>query len=148
MAEPRERAAKLRDAGLSYEKIARDLDVGSATVYRWLNPEYNERHLAVSRAWKDAHREQDRARNRAYAQAHRYDLCPHCGNRKCDDSEMCVECRDVTATVRRSLGEGMWADGWSMAEFREILGVHAPTMRERGWDLPYRYRNTKRQLAA
>lgn len=51
--------------------------------------------------------------------------------------------RDEVYEVRRSLVEGMWADGWSSRDIATVLGW-APTgsisvLRNYGYDLPHRY---------
>jgi hypothetical protein len=116
------------------------------------DPVKAEKSRAASRAWKEQHREQNRTRDRAWHQDHDYGPCPICAGRMVLGSEMCAGCISDIADVRRSLAEGMWADGWSLKEMCEVLGVQTGyfgVRRERdGWDLPYRYRNTKRQLAA
>lgn len=57
-------ARRLRGGGGTYQQIASALGVGNATVYRWLNPGYDEASRAASRAWKDRHREANRQRDR------------------------------------------------------------------------------------
>ena len=52
----RQLAQEHRDKGWSYKRISRELGVGESTVYRWLNPEYAERHRAVSRQLKQRYR--------------------------------------------------------------------------------------------
>lgn len=51
--------------------------------------------------------------------------------------------RDAVYEVRRSLVEGMWADGWSGREITEVLGWRPASsvsvLRAYGYDLPYRY---------
>lgn len=142
-----EGAVKLREAGLSYLEIARYLGVGKATVYRWINPDYAEQSREASRAWKASNRD----RTREYDQAHAHKPCPNCGGEMSRQREMCAGCHAVVADVRRSLAEGMWADGWLLREINEVLGWKMPggvtVMRRCGWDLPYRYR-VKGRLAA
>jgi hypothetical protein len=63
-----------------------------------------------------------------------------------------VDCLRALEAARRSIAEGMWADGWSIMEINAVFGWTSrgalACMRDRGWDLPYRYRNTKRQREA
>jgi hypothetical protein len=51
--------------------------------------------------------------------------------------------------VRRSLVEGMWADGWSGREIADVLGwgkaSSVSVLRNYGYDLPYRYDAVRRQ---
>jgi hypothetical protein len=64
--------------------------------------------------------------------------------------------RDEVYEVRRSLVEGMWADGWSGREIAEVLGwgksSSVSVLRNYGYELPYRnlpYRMfEERRLAA
>lgn len=171
MATDRERAVQLRAAGLDYGLIATYLGVSQATVYRWLNPDYEERQRRVSLAWKDRNREANRARD--LERGRRPENRGACANPCCENLRglnaernrpadspprvgkngqtyshgYCQECVKAIAAVRRSLGEGAWADGWSNTEFRVIAGMDSGAARARGWDLPYRYKNTKRQRA-
>src|SRR6266705_878289 len=46
------KAEELRSDGISYEQIARTLDVGSSSVFRWLNPEARELEREKNRSWK------------------------------------------------------------------------------------------------
>lgn len=152
MSTNRERAAVLREAGLGYNDIARYLGVGIGTVYRWINPEHEKHQRAVSLAWKDRNREANRARDRQHLQDIK-DPCPNCGTLKSHNRAQCLGCFTVTAEVRRTLAEGMWADGWLIREINDALGWTAPggitSMRPRGWDLPHRYRmENGRRVAA
>lgn len=47
-----ERAAALRNEGLGWTTIGRQLEVPATTIKRWLDHDYNARHLATSRAAK------------------------------------------------------------------------------------------------
>lgn len=145
---PRERAAVLRETGLTYDEIARYLAVSRNTVYRWLNPDYEEHQRAISLAWKDRNRE----RKRAHDREHMRKPCPVCGRDMMRHSEMCQGCRSAIAGVRRTVTEGMWAQGWPIREIAEVLGVgttYFAPMRARGWDLPLRYRmENGRRVAA
>jgi hypothetical protein len=136
------RAVNLRSQGLLYREIARELHISKTTAIRLCDPGYAERHRANARAWKDAHREQNRARDRQYQQDIK-DPCPHCGTAKSPEWAQCSSCREAAIAVRRTLAEGMWADGWLTREITEALGMDhgqlAP-MRAHGWDLPHRYR--------
>ena len=55
-AELRDQACRLRDEGLGYSLISRELDVPYSTVKRWTDAEYAERQRAVSRAVKERYR--------------------------------------------------------------------------------------------
>lgn len=152
MASKRERATVLREAGLGYAEIARALQVGIGTAHRWVNPETEERGRETARAWKDAHREHNRARDRQ----HHYDTkdpCPHCDAPKLPEASTCRDYFLATAAVRRSVTEGMWADGWTHREINDTLGVSGDYIGPRrvrdGWDLPHRYKvQNGRRVAA
>lgn len=138
----RERAVKLRDAGMIYPEIARCLGVSTSTAQRWCKPDLAERHRVAARAWKDAHREQNRARDRATM--HR--PCPNCGGPMRRQNSQCSECYGATVIVRRSIIQGAWLDGWMLSEIAAIIGTTARSlavtmvrMRRDGWELPYRY---------
>lgn len=143
------RAMHSADPGLSYAEIGRRFGVTRSAVSKLLNPDrakiYNQRSEA-SPGRREAKTAWDRAN---YGK--RFDWC-ECGLAKLKISERCVDCLHATATVRRTLAEGMWADGWSLREMAAAMGVKAgyfSVMRiERGWDLPYRYQGTKRQRPA
>lgn len=103
-----ERALALRAEGRSYMSIARELGVGKATVYRWINPAYDEQSRATARAWK--------ARNPG--------TCEICGASKSHDphSPRCLGCVAVIADFRESLVVGMWEDGWTYSEIAAAMG--------------------------
>lgn len=116
---------------------------------RWkrkIDPAYAERDKASARGWKAA----NRTRTRAYDAAHAHKPCPVCGVPMSRGSQKCEGCQAATADVRRTLAEGMWADGWLTREITATLGMRhgqlAP-MRVHGWDLPHRYR-VKPRVAA
>lgn len=145
----RDRAAVLREAGLSYREIGHYLGVSAPTVIRWLNPGSNERSRAMSRAWKERNRDVNRARDRQRQQDTR-DPCPTCGTLKFPSSSECEGCVHARAAARRTLIEGMWADGWTIREIGAALGVDFKMqighLRLRdGYDLPYRYGETHRE---
>lgn len=109
------------------------------SAVRRRDPAAAERQREHSRAWKDAHREENRARDRATQ--HR--PCPNCGGARNRDRDQCLGCWEATVAVRRSLAEGMWADGWPLKAMAEAFGVTTGYFGCRrlrdGWDLPYRY---------
>jgi transposase len=141
----KDKARKLREQGLTYQAIAQRLGVGYATAYRWLNPDYAERSLAASRAWKARNREHAHAYDRAYNAAHK-DECPLCGGEMERHSERCTACRSDEADRKAKTVVRLWAEGKSMREIQEVLGWskgHLAAMMDRyrtqGYDLPYRY---------
>lgn len=140
------RAIKAADPELSNAEIGRRVGVSTAAVWKVLNPEQ-----AKSIRQRDNHRpgRQDvkRAWDRANPQAHR-NACV-CGVDKFRTSTRCEGCLQATADVRRTLAEGMWADGWSLRDMAQAFEVKTAYFAGRrlrdGWDLPYRYQGTKRQ---
>jgi hypothetical protein len=62
----------------------------------------------------------------------------------------CEGCVHAIADVRRTLAEGMWADGWLLREMAAAFGgvtkAYFSVMRaNRGWDLPHRLPHPRRQ---
>lgn len=116
-----------------------------ACYKRWRrqDPDYAQRDRESSQRWKGEHREANRARDRRHYRETK-DPCPHCSTPKAPKNNQCEGCRMATADVRRTLCEGMWADGWPLKEIAAAMGVkpaYFAVMRlERGWDLPYRYK--------
>ena len=107
---------------------------------------------ASAKRWKDANREYNRARDRERSrQPETRGICesPICTNLRGAHAlsrkgrrGYCIECLRAIRDVRQSLGEGMWAEGWSVREWADALGVtvgYLGPARRRGWDLPYRY---------
>jgi hypothetical protein len=97
----------------------------------------------------------DRCRKRRWDRAHpeaKQTSCPQCGGVMDRKSTRCRDCLRAWEAVQRTLIEGMWADGWSAHEISTVVGWDfrgaIGAWRLRGWDLPYRYRNTKRQREA
>jgi hypothetical protein len=125
----------------SYGRIARFLGVGKSAVWKVLNPETarvvnrrsNAKRNAAKREWDRAHKESH------------YDEC-ECGARKKRENARCIGCRRLVEDSRRALAEGMWADGWTEREIREVLGrFQVGAARRGGWDLPHR--RTREQVA-
>lgn len=82
------------------------------------------------------------------------DECPseHCDALLPWGTATCAECRAALADARRTLTEGMWADGWALAEMADVLRVGVTYFAGRrlryGWDLPYRYERHATAVAA
>lgn len=139
--------------------IGRRLGVTGSAVWKALNPDAAR---AMARQSNRQRQPQKNAWMREYSR--RPEVRGTCANPRCDNLRgqraqqerpaegerrraggrvyqrgYCQECTQTIAEVRRSLGEGVWADGWSAAEFREITGSIAAVVRSRGWDLPRRY---------
>lgn len=139
----RERAAQMTEAGLNTCDIGRYLGVNPSTVWKWLHPdEAREANRRDREKRREARRAEDRARHLRSKR-----LCPHCGTTMESISEACQGCADARATVRASLIQGMWADGWKLSEIADALatttnslGAKMNKMRRQGWDLPHRYR--------
>jgi hypothetical protein len=120
----------------SYERIGRFLGVTDAAVWKVLNPERTRELNRRSEA-----RPERKAAKAAWDKAHReshYDEC-ECGARKARNSTRCLGCRRLVEDARRALAEGMWADGWTQREIREVLpSFHLGAARQGGWKLPHR----------
>lgn len=143
------RARELREQGATYERIAADLGVGTTTVQRWVKPDFAARQRAASRAWKDAHREQNRERDRLRAadpdQRGRCEACGGLMGVGTRDDGVCDGCRASQAEARRERIAAMWTAGLSLAAIAADLGTSADCthveicrMRDDGWSLPYR----------
>lgn len=137
------RAHELRTQHWTYEAIGVELGVSGPTVYRWVVPGAAERDRAMSAAWKAAHLEENRARDRANA-AKRCVPCEDCDGPTY--GAVCRDCRRARRDARWDQIEAMWADGLSMAVISgslgmsyEHVGVDMAKMRATGRDLPYRH---------
>jgi hypothetical protein len=132
------RALREADPSLTYEEIARRFGVAKSAAWRAVNP---QRAAAVSARSRASTRDQRRAYDRVRWAASRTG-CPHCGALKDPMSAMCMGCFLATATVRQSLAEGMWADGWPVRDMAAAFGVSKGYFTARramhGWDLPLR----------
>lgn len=67
------------------------------------------------------------------------------------ESSLCRKCRHATEDVRRSLIEGMWANGWLTREIADALDTNTNSisvtiirMRKVGWSVPHRYSTNPR----
>lgn len=122
------------------------------------DPDVAERYRQSSRAWKAAHREQNRARDREYiAREDVRGKCRSCGGPMGVGSRQdgtCFGCIETAKLENWAEIEHRWKAGES---FRDIvaalgwtkgrLGGEMDRMRRAGRDLPYRYKGTKRQRA-
>lgn len=141
------RARDLRREGWSYERIADELGVGIATVYADLNPEYREQNRQACRDYKAAHRDELRAYDEAYAEAHRR-VCSRCGEKKMFRQAKGDVCRDCIAarTHERALRIcALWSEGLPRDEVARTVGlspermsVEMSRLRKLGYDLPRR----------
>lgn len=145
-------AALMASEGISrqaaYERIRRRED-----------SEYVSRERAVSQRWKAEHREENRARDREYVR--RLDVrgtCTSCGDPMgigYDVDGTCSACQTAAKEEKWAELERLWAAGTKFIDVAAAMGWtkghlsgEFARMREAGRDLPYRYRNTKRQRAA
>jgi hypothetical protein len=143
----------MRDDDKEQKEIAAYFGVSQATISRWTRAGAVEHDRARSRAWKARNREANRERDRASARSARgRGLCSECGMPKGiggAGNARCMGCISATAEVRRTLVEGMWAEGWTCREiFVDVLGVHTAYIgpcRRKGWNLPHR--RTPEQVA-
>jgi DNA-binding CsgD family transcriptional regulator len=127
------KAQKLRADDLTYEAIGERLGASLATAYRWLNPEYEERQRAVSRAWK-----------RRTAEP-----CEKCGELKdyTNDSVLCGRCgyeaiygeRNEEILAMWNKGEPGWFIGeqLGMSETAVLSWINNQRLRK-GEDIPLR----------
>lgn len=149
------KAKRMREQGHTYVQIGDRLGSSYSTVYRWLNPEYAQRHRAVVRAYKARNRERMRQYDREYNATHKGE-CWQCGgptNRRFDH---CRACRSDEADRRARTAERLWAEGLSLREIARELGTTKKTVsslmnrwRREGYCFPYRYkvRNSRRAAA-
>lgn len=119
------RAVELRGQDVRLGEIAIYLGVGRTTIRRWTDPDYAD----WDRKWR---------RERGTAS------CPNCGATYWTHNAACAGCRNATSEVRRTLVEGMWADGWVRSEINAVLGLSSKSgfifvrRAQAGWDLPHR----------
>jgi hypothetical protein len=122
-------------------------------------PEGRERDRVTARRWKANNREHNRARDRAYyAREDKRGTCQTCGNSMgigIDRDGICQSCRNKAKLVVWADLERRWAAGHTIKQITADLGwtkghlaVEMARMRDAGRNLPYRYRNTKRQRRA
>lgn len=131
-------------------QIARALGVTTSAVWRVLNPEkireqdrrQNVRRRTTKREWEREWTRSEQGRGRCANP-----VCGHLkgigGNKSSRLCVYCHRCRLALADVRRTLTEGMWAEGWTVYEIEAALGVNSRggyvgACRARGWDLPHR----------
>lgn len=142
------RAMKAAEPHLSDREIAVRFGVTRSAVTKVLDPErtrrwnreMNAKRGPAKRAWDRQWARSEAGRTRCQSP-----LCDNlCGigsARK--DPRLrgyCQSCVGDIADIRRSVGEGVWAAGWTVPEFYEVIGVQVGMCRLRGWDLPYRNR--------
>lgn len=72
----RQKAFRMHEAGVPIKQIERRIGIPYSTLLRWLNPEYNARHLQTARQSKYRRRK----------------TCPGCGKKIWYTSEKCVNC--------------------------------------------------------
>jgi hypothetical protein len=123
---------------------------------RRADPEARERDYQYSRRWKTENREQNRVRDRVYSA--REDVrgkCQACGGPMgvgVWHDGFCSSCREAGKLETWAEIKRRWAAGESFADIAKAFGWprgrlsgEMARIREAGHDLPYRYRNTKRQ---
>lgn len=151
MSDQRAEARKLRERGWGYEAIGLRLGISKSTAYRWLNPDYDQRHLEAARDWKRRNRKRQRAYNRAYNDEHK-GTCASCGGETVRGavSGICAACRTDEADRKARKVVRLWAEGKSMKEIcaemgwsKGHLGKVMDRYRAQGYDLPYRYNGTR-----
>lgn len=139
-------ARELRAQGLTYAETADYLGGSISTVYRWLNPE----RTAPYRNGRAIDPERARAYDREYRRNLRIN-CPQCAGPMKPESTLCQPCHEDEVDRRARQIERWWAEGLTMAGICERLGwtmghlaVEFHRLREKGYDLPYRYVEGKR----
>lgn len=146
---PTEKARQMRADGATLVEVATALGVGTSTVQRWCKPDFAEQQRETSRRWKERHRDELRAYNETYDEAHRL-TCPKCGQLMGKRSRRRAgqECRSCI-TRRRDANwariEAMWAEGALMREIADAmgwtvshLGVEITRMRKADRYMPHR----------
>lgn len=145
-------AHALREQGFRVGEIARRLGRTSSAVSKALNPGAARAYQRWDNARPGRHEYKLAHERQRLRQPENRGECtnPGCtalrgigaGVKKAADRGYCVDCVHALADVRRTLAEGMWADGWLHREMAEALGVGAhyfASRREKdGWDLPLR----------
>lgn len=119
--------------GVSKTSVARVLNSASVRESRTADP----RRARQKRAWDKENAESFK------------NTC-RCGDLKSKESLRCDQCKKAWIATRRSLVEGMWADGWTLTEIGEVLGKSQRVAgnligagRKNGWDVPFRHHHTK-----
>lgn len=142
------KARELRGTGAGYREIADELGIGCSTAYAWLNPE----RVAPYRNGRAINPERARASDRVYTATHRSE-CGRCGGdrpRGKHGGDICERCIQDDVDRRGREIEAMWADGLSRKEIGARVGwsrnqtaVEIHRFREKGYELPYRYKLSK-----
>ena len=107
-----ESAARLRQKGWGYKRIAAELRVSSSTVVRWLDHAHHQRQLANARAYK-----RRRASN-----------CIDCGTRVWLSS---LRCRDCAEQHRRE--HPTWTKDRVINAIQEWAAIHGKRPSARDW---------------
>lgn len=143
------RKLKADNPDMSDVEIGRRLGVTKSAVWKLFNNEKAREWCRRDNAKPDRHAAKV-AWGRDHPETWR-NTCP-CGAQKMKRSAQCHECANAVAEVRRTLAEGMWAVGWSTSDLADVFGLvgssrktYFAARRDNGWDLPYRYKGTKRQ---
>lgn len=134
---------------MTFQEVADILGVSRSTAHRLLDSGFPTK----DKAYKDRHREQIQARDRAYGRANR-GTCLRCSGPMGIGRPHDGVCQSCVSTVRheRCLQiVAWWAEGLSWADIAAELGwtmghmsVEMDRMRAAGYDLPYRYRVGRR----
>lgn len=142
-------AKRLAESGLSHAQIGMRLGMSASCIWKWLNPEQakaaereqNARRGPAKRAWEDGQRAN----------------CEDCGcllgmgsSMPCRKAGKCRSCHQlsrveqVESRARRI--EALWAEGLTLRQIAAELGwtvnhisVEIQNLREKGYNLPYRY---------
>jgi len=148
------KAKELGANGLNNREIADELAISPSCVWKWRNPER-------TKEWnlRDAHDPKRKAKKRAWDREHRR-RCQDCeglmgigSRRRSTRCHTCHELREAARVDRRARKiEKWWADGkdlpWiakSLGWSRGHIGVEFHRLREKGYDLPYRYEHWKNE---
>jgi transposase len=155
----RQRARELRGKGRSYGQIAYMLGRDWTTIYRWLNPEAQRRNRERALRWRKrkpatarrSRRESHHLRTKEKA----YGECRSCNGplsptRK-TNRELCKRCLTEDSKWFYREIQALWKEGKTAAEIAEETGrpkasvtTAIRTMRENGWNVPYRRLDTRR----
>lgn len=142
-----ERAQEMRQAGFKFREISEELKAPIQTVWGWVNPDRrNGRAIDPART---------RVLDLEYNKRNRRS-CSRCGGDRPRQftGPICKRCIQDDVDSRGKQIERWWAEGLTLGEIAERLGwteKHVGSelhrLREKGYELPYRYRKGGRRVS-
>jgi predicted transcriptional regulator len=136
---------------LSNAEIGRLVGVTAPAVWKLFNPEKTRELRRIDNArrhqrkleWQNAKDHSEEGRGRCECGSLRGAGAARRRDRRCEG------CIHAIAEVRRTVAEGMWADGWTVYEMADVFGgvstKYFHSQKPRGWNLPHR--RTAEQVA-